>query len=134
MMQLHNCPRQLHLSSIRKRPYSWVREQPHSQPKWKLRSPCRTQASQQQTQDRSQPAQQPVRQQQRQLPSTAKSVALQRQEYWVLRSQLAGKTIITRKEGNNLGTVTQVGSSHLAPGLSRQQPCPGQHGTSCQHH
>ena len=118
MMQLHYCPRQLHLSSIRQLPYPWVREQPHSQPKWKLRYTCRAQASQQQTQDRSQPEQQPARQHQRQLPSTARSVALQRQEFWVLRSQLAGKTIITRKEGNNLGTVTQVGSSHLAPGLA----------------
>ena len=35
------------------------------------------------------------------------------QEFWVLRSQVAGKTIITRKEGNNLGTVTQVGTSTI---------------------
>ena len=118
MKQLHSCPRQLRLGSVRKLPHSWVREQPHSQPERKRRYACRAQASQQQTQDRSQVAQQPAGQQQRQLPSSAKNVALQRQEFWVLRSQLAGKTIITRKEGNNLGTVTQVGSSQLATGLA----------------
>ena len=118
MMQLYHCPRQLHLGSVRQLPHSWVWEQPHPQPERQRRYPCRAQASQQQTQDRSQIAQQTGRQQQRQLPSTARSVALQRQEFWVLRSQLAGKTIITRKEGNNLGTVTQVCSSQLATGLA----------------